>query len=45
MIVLKASYNADLRECLTGRDFVVGLLTFGSMFCSNFALKFIDYPF
>ena len=24
---------------------MVGGLTFGSMYCSNFALKFADYPF
>ena len=45
IIVLKTSYKASLAECLTQEDFEVGLLTFGSMYCSNFALKFVDYPF
>ena len=45
LIILKASYNASLVECLHPGDFIVGGLTFGSMYCSNFALKFVDYPF
>eukprot|EP00347_Sterkiella_histriomuscorum_P004006 403362113 len=27
------------------RDFLVGFLCFGSMYCSNFALKYVNYPF
>jgi hypothetical protein len=42
---LKASYSASLSECVAREDFVVGFLTFASMFCSNFALKFVNYPF
>ena len=45
LIVLKSSYNASLSEHLTYRDFMLGGLTFGSMYCSNFALKFVNYPF
>lgn len=44
-IVLKSSYNASLSDHLTYRDFMLGGLTFGSMYCSNFALKFVNYPF
>lgn len=42
---MKSSYKATLSECLTPRDFFIGFLNFGSMYCSNFALKFVDYPF
>jgi hypothetical protein len=42
---LKSSYSASLSEHLTYRDFLLGVLTFGSMYCSNFALKFVNYPF
>lgn len=44
-LVLKASYKQSLADCLTKGDFLVGLLCFGSMFCSNYALKFVNYPF
>lgn len=29
---------------MSREDFFVGFLTFASMFCSNFALKFVNYP-
>jgi hypothetical protein len=45
VVVLKFSYNVKLSECLSPGDFLIGFLSFGSMFCSNFALKFVDYPF
>ena len=45
LLVLKSSYNASLSDHLTYRDFMLGGLTFGSMYCSNFALKFVNYPF
>jgi hypothetical protein len=45
LIVLKGSYNASLSQCLTRRDFFIGFLCFGSMYCSNFALKYVNYPF
>ena len=44
-IVLKSSYSASIADHLTYRDFLLGGLTFGSMYCSNFALKFVNYPF
>jgi hypothetical protein len=44
-LVLKSSYKASLSDHLTYRDFMLGGLTFGSMYCSNFALKFVNYPF
>jgi drug/metabolite transporter (DMT)-like permease len=33
-----------LSESLTSRDLLIGFLTFGSMFCTNFALKFVSFP-
>lgn len=44
-VVLKMSYSQPLSSCLTRRDFLVGLLCFCSMYCSNYALKFVNYPF
>lgn len=44
-IVLKVSYNQPISSCLTKGDFLVGFLCFGSMYCSNFALKYVNYPF
>ena len=45
-IVLKISYaQASLTDCLTTRDVYVGCLGFGSMYCSNFAMKLVNYPF
>lgn len=44
-IILKVSYKASLAESVTSRDFIVGGLCFSSMYCSNLALKFVNYPF
>jgi len=35
----------DLFSGFSRGDFVVGLLNFLTMYCSNFALKFVNYPF
>lgn len=45
VMILKASYKQSLSACLHPGDFVVGVLCFGSMYCSNYALKFVNYPF
>lgn len=45
VLILRCSYKASLWDCLGRNDFFVGVLTFGSMYCSNFALKYVDYPF
>lgn len=45
IIVLKISYNASLADSISRRDFLVGGLNFTSMYCSNEALKFVNYPF
>lgn len=35
----------DLMSGFSRGDFVVGLLNFLTMYCSNFALKYVNYPF
>jgi hypothetical protein len=42
--VIKSSHQHSLTESLTSRDLLIGFLTFGSMFCTNFALKFVSFP-
>ena len=43
--IIKACKMGPLFEGFTHGDMVVGTLNFATMYCSNFALKFVNYPF
>lgn len=43
--IIKMFNMGDLLSGLTWGDVTVGVLNFLTMYCSNFALKFVNYPF
>lgn len=44
-VIIKVGKMGDLMTGFTRGDFIVGALNFLTMYCSNFALKFVNYPF
>lgn len=44
-VIIKFGDMGDLMTGFTRGDFLVGLLNFLTMYCSNFALKYVNYPF
>lgn len=44
-VIIKVGDMGDLMTGFTRGDFLVGLLNFLTMYCSNFALKYVNYPF
>mmetsp|Transcript_56583 Transcript_56583/g.77903 ORF Transcript_56583/g.77903 Transcript_56583/m.77903 type:complete len:85 (-) Transcript_56583:626-880(-) len=45
VVIIKLGGMGDLMTGFTKGDFIVGSLNFFTMYCSNFALKFVNYPF
>ena len=45
MAIIKFGGMGSLFEDFSRGDLIVGILNFLTMYCSNFALKFVNYPF